>query len=162
LEKGKFIFGFVLKFGVLHYPTTCCQSQKFLGDFTAASGLAINFHKSTFVPIETDPSAATDMVTTFGCSISSFPQTYLGLPLSTPKLHLADFNPIISKSDMRLPGWRGRSLPIGGCMFLVNSALTVMLAHAMGIGLLPAGVIEAIDKRRWAFLWTREESCNGG
>jgi hypothetical protein len=47
-------------------------------------------------------------------------------------------------------------------MFLVNSVLTAMLAHAMGIGLLPAGVIEAIDKRRWAFLWTREESCNGG
>jgi hypothetical protein len=37
-----------------------------------------------------------------------------------------------------------------------------MLAHAMSAGLLPTGVIEAIDKWRRAFLWTGEETCNGG
>jgi hypothetical protein len=37
-----------------------------------------------------------------------------------------------------------------------------MIAHAMAAGLLPAGVIEAIDKRRRAFFWAGEESCNGG
>jgi hypothetical protein len=37
-----------------------------------------------------------------------------------------------------------------------------MLSHAMSAGLLPVGVIEAIDKRRRAFLWTGDESCNGG
>jgi hypothetical protein len=37
-----------------------------------------------------------------------------------------------------------------------------MLAHAMAAGLLPASVLEAIDKRRHAFLWAGEESCNGG
>jgi hypothetical protein len=47
-------------------------------------------------------------------------------------------------------------------MVLVNSVLTAMLAHAMAAGLLPAGVIEAIDKRCRAFLWTGEETCHGG
>jgi hypothetical protein len=84
--------------------------------------------------------------------ISSFPRTYLGIPISTHKLRLANFNPIILKSDMKLPGWHGRSLLIGGCLLLVNSALTVMLAHAMTVGLLPFGVIEAIDNRRCNFL----------
>jgi hypothetical protein len=93
---------------------------------------------------------------------SLFPQTYFGLPLSTHKLRLANFAPIMSKSDMRLSGWRGRCLPIGGRLLLVNSVLTAMLAHAMSDGLLPAGVIEAIDKRRRVFLWTGEETCNGG
>jgi hypothetical protein len=37
-----------------------------------------------------------------------------------------------------------------------------MIAHAMAAGLLPAGVIEAIDKRRRSFFWAGEESCNGG
>ncbi|XP_071685447.1 uncharacterized protein [Lolium perenne] len=32
----------------------------------------------------------------------------------------------------------------------------------MAAGLLPAGVIEAIDKRCRAFLWTGEETCHGG
>jgi hypothetical protein len=86
----------------------------------------------------------------------------MGLPLSTYKLRFAHFAPIIHKSDMRLSGWRDRCLPIGGRLILVNSVLTAMLAHAMSAGLLTAGVIEAIDKRRRAFLCTREETCNGG
>jgi hypothetical protein len=44
----------------------------------------------------------------------------------------------------------------------VNSVLTSMLSHAMGAGLLPVGVLEAIDKRHRAFFWTGEETCNGG
>lgn len=102
------------------------------------------------------------MARAFGCVISSFPQTYLGLPLSTHKLRLADFAPIVLKSDMRLSDWRGRSLPIGGRLLLVNYVLTSMLAHAMNAGLLLTGVIEAIDKRRRAFLWTGKETCNDG
>jgi hypothetical protein len=98
----------------------------------------------------------------FGCAISSFPQTYLGLPLSTHTMRLTDFNPIMVKADLRLSGWRGRSLPIGGRLLLVNYVLTAMLAHAMAAGTLPAGVIEAFDKRRRVFLWTGEETCNGG
>jgi hypothetical protein len=31
-------------------------------------------------------------------------------------------------------------------LILVNSVLTAMLANAMAVGLLPAGVIEAMDK----------------
>jgi hypothetical protein len=37
-----------------------------------------------------------------------------------------------------------------------------MLAHAMSAGILPDGVVEAIDKRRRTFLWMGEETCNGG
>jgi hypothetical protein len=133
-----------------------------LDEFTATNSLVINFHKSTFAPIKTDPSTAMDMSSAFGCAVFSFPQTYLGFPLSTHKLCLADFNPIISKNGMRLSGWRGRSPPIGGRLLLINSILTVMLAHAMSAGLLPVGAIEAIDKRRCDFLWTGKESCNDG
>jgi hypothetical protein len=71
--------------------------------------------------------------------------------MSTHKLRLADFNPIITKSDMHLSGWRGCSLPIGGRLILVNAILTAMMSHAMTSGLLRAGVLEAIDKRRRTF-----------
>jgi hypothetical protein len=110
----------------------------------------------------TDQATALSMANAFGCVVSSFPQTYLGLPLSIYKLFPSDFAPIIHKSDMHLPGWRGRCLPIGGRLILVNSILTAMLAHAMGADILPADVVEAIDKRPRAFLWTGDETCNGG
>jgi hypothetical protein len=80
------------------------------------------------------------MATFFSCNISSFPQTYLGPPLSIHKLCIVHFNPIMSKCDMRLSGWHGRSLPIGGHLLLVNSGLTAIITHAMGDGLLPASV----------------------
>jgi hypothetical protein len=54
------------------------------------------------------------MAQNFGCVVSSFPQTYLGLPLSNHNLRLTDSNPIMTKGDMRLPCWRGCSLPNEG------------------------------------------------
>jgi hypothetical protein len=133
-----------------------------LDAFATASGLVIDFHKSTFVLIKTDEHSALSMATTFGCAVSSFPRTYLFLPLSTHKLRIVDFAPKMAKSDMRLSGWRGSCLPIVGSLLLLNSVLTAMLAHAMSVGLLPAGVVEAIDKRCRPFLWTGEEACDGG
>jgi hypothetical protein len=44
------------------------------------------------------------------------------------------------------------SVKVGNGLFF----LTYMLSHAMSAGLFHAGVIEAIDKHRCAFLWTSE------
>ena len=106
--------------------------------------------------------AAFDMAAAFGCPVASFPQAYLGLPLSTHKFRAADLAPIISRCDKYLAGWRGRCTPIGGRLILVNSVLSALLSHAMAAGILPIGSIEAIDKRRRAFFWIGEDTCNGG
>jgi hypothetical protein len=71
-----------------------------LDDFSAATGLTINFHKSTFVPTKIDPTSAISMVSTFGYEVSTFPQTYPGLPLSPYKLRIGGYSPIMTKSDM--------------------------------------------------------------
>ena len=63
--------------------------KKILDDFASATGLAINFHKSSYVPMNTDPALASAIASVLGCSISSFPQPYLGLPLSPTKLPLS-------------------------------------------------------------------------
>ena len=72
-----------------------------------------------------------------------------------------DLSPIISKCDLHLAGWRGRTLPIGGRLILVNSVITAKFAHAMSAGLLPAGAVEAIDRRCRAFLGMGEENVLG-
>ena len=56
-----------------------------LEDFSAVTGLTINFHKSTFVPMNVDATTSAAMAEILGCSVSSFPQTYLGRPLSPPQ-----------------------------------------------------------------------------
>ena len=102
------------------------------------------------------------MVEAFGCPVASFPQTYLGLPLSTHKFRASDLAPVIAKCDKYLAGWRGSCTPIGGRLILVNSVLSALLSHAMAAGIIPHGVLEAIDKCRRAFLWTGEDTCHGG
>jgi hypothetical protein len=41
--------------------------------FIRATGLAMNFHKSTFVPIHVSALRATDLVAIQACLVSSFP-----------------------------------------------------------------------------------------
>ena len=60
--------------------------KNILDDFSMATGLTINYHKSTFVPMNVDAATASTMATVLGCELSTFPQTYLGLPLSPHKL----------------------------------------------------------------------------
>ena len=130
--------------------------------FSASTGLHINFDKSTFVPIHVEHDLATLSASILGCSISSFPQTYLGLPLSSHKLNLSAFHPIIAKEDKKLAGWRGKLLSIDGRAVLVRASLRSLLTHAMSTLLLPSGTIKAFDKRYRAFFWVGQEKVNGG
>lgn len=64
--------------------------KSILDSFSRATGLEINFHKSTFVPMHTSYEAAATMTAILGCPLDSFLQTYLGLPLSPHKLRVSD------------------------------------------------------------------------
>ncbi|KAK1669207.1 hypothetical protein QYE76_057366 [Lolium multiflorum] len=91
---------------------TCLKQV--LDDFASATGLAINFHKSCFIPMHTEASIASAMASVLGCPISSFPQPYLGLPLSPTKLPSSAFAPLLLSFDRRLSGWRAHLLSAGG------------------------------------------------
>ncbi|CAD6343412.1 unnamed protein product [Miscanthus lutarioriparius] len=86
--------------------------RQILDAFSLATGLHINFHKSTFIPMNIDSAAATEMVNILGCDVSSFPQTYFGRPLSPHKLKDGKEEVIQawymddSEEDQRLPHHR--------------------------------------------------------
>lgn len=81
--------------------------KEILHSFSTATGLHINYEKSTFLPIHVDDDRASALASAFGCSVSTVPQPYLGLPLSNLKLHLSDFLPTICRHDKYLSGWKG-------------------------------------------------------
>ena len=135
--------------------------KEILSAFSEFSGLHINFEKSTFIPMNIDPSVAAAMATALGCPISSFPQPYLGLPLTTTKVKLADLQPLLDRFDKYFAGWRGSLLNQSGREVLVRSVLSSFPIYAMCSLLLPKGVIEIIDAKRRAFLWTGKTSCSG-
>lgn len=61
--------------------------------FTQATGLLINFHKSTVTPMNLLEGDLQRYVNILQCKEGSFPQMYLGLPLSNTKLPLSAFAP---------------------------------------------------------------------
>jgi hypothetical protein len=64
-----------------------------LDSFSVATCMHINFPKSTFTPVHVDLDVSIFLAGILGCTVASFPQTYLGLHLSTHKLKLNAFAP---------------------------------------------------------------------
>lgn len=81
-----------------------CRLKSILDRFAAATGLHINFHKSTFVPICIGEEETTALAAHIGCPVSSFPQSDLGLPLSTSKVSVATLDAITVKVECSVPG----------------------------------------------------------
>lgn len=105
--------------------------RNLLDQFASATGLQINYTKSTAVPIHMNEAAVLDCISALGCRRKGFPQTYLGLPLSNTKLRLSAFAPNIAKCDKYLAGWQASLLNQMGRATLINSVLDSQLIYAM-------------------------------
>jgi hypothetical protein len=135
--------------------------KNILDQFASATGLQINYSKSTAVPIYMDEGTVQECISALGCRREGFPQTYLGLPLSNTKLRLNAFAPQIAKTDKYLSGWQTSLLNQMGRATLVNSVLDSQLVYAMCALPIPPGVIEQVDKRRRCFLWSGSGAGSG-
>ena len=111
--------------------------------FSAATGLAINFHKSTVTPMHIQREALQDMMQILQCQEGSFPQVYLGLPLSPHKIAVADCLPLISNCDRHLSGWRASLLNRAGRLTLSTAVLSSIPLHYMSAMSIPKTVIQA-------------------
>lgn len=135
--------------------------RRILDDFAAATGLDINFVKSTLVPMHVPEEVLVETVGVLGCAVQGFPQAYLWLPLSWEKLCFADFLPMIAKVDKYLAGWRACLLSPAGRLVLINAVLDALPTYAMAAMMLPPAVIKELDSLRRAFLWNAAERASG-
>ncbi|CAN6171910.1 unnamed protein product [Urochloa humidicola] len=131
-----------------------------LDRFSTATGLQINYHKSTFVPIHVAPEVATLLAAELGCPISSFPQSYLGLPLSDTKLPVAVLNTFAIKVERCIPGWRTNLLSSASRLILSMVVLTSKVAYAMAV-LFSASTLALVDKPHRGMVWKGAVRCSG-
>lgn len=117
------------------------QLKMLLDQFSAATGLRINYHKSTAVPMHMKAEDIPDSIALLGCLQEGFPQTYLGLPLSCEKLRLLVFDPYINKADRYLAGWQASLLNPMGRTVLINAVLDGQLSYVMSALPLSPGVV---------------------
>ena len=132
-----------------------------LHDFALATGLVINFQKTALLTIATDSSTQNSIAIAIGCSLSSFPLVYLGLPLSPTKLPLTAFDPIIDSFRKFLFGWVARLLSRGARLTLLTAVLDSLTVYFMSVFHLPKSIIAKLDAIRRAFFWSNEPTCTG-
>jgi hypothetical protein len=103
--------------------------KEILFTFSASTGLHVNYHKTTLVPINIDSCYANLLANAFGCKVESLPFTYLGLPLGTTKPSVADLMPLVSRLDKRLSGISSL-MTYTGRLTLLNSVINSLPMYA--------------------------------
>jgi hypothetical protein len=104
--------------------------KELLEQFSTSTGLKVNFHKTTMVPINLNFQEANNLADTFGCKVESLPFTYLGLPLGTTRPSVANLMPLVSRLDKRLSGISSLMLYTGK-LTLLNSVINSLPMYAM-------------------------------
>jgi hypothetical protein len=105
---------------------------------------------------------AAGLAAILGCPVSSFPQTYLGLPLSDRKLPALALEFLAAKIHKQIPSWRLSLVPIGGRLTLATAVLSALPLFAVPVLPLPKGILAKMDQTRRAMVWKAAAGCSGG
>jgi hypothetical protein len=109
--------------------------------------------KLTLMFTATEQYLANTLASYMGCQLSSFPVTYLGLPLSDKRLAKTDYLPLIHKIADRAPDSSANNLSMTSKVVIVNVVLSSLPIYFMSAFILPKWVIREIDVIRRNFLW---------
>uniref|UniRef100_A0A453SRE0 Reverse transcriptase domain-containing protein n=1 Tax=Aegilops tauschii subsp. strangulata TaxID=200361 RepID=A0A453SRE0_AEGTS len=136
-------------------PVAAAALKVTLNNFAQATGLTINFSKTTLATLHIDDTmaTATALALAMGCSRAPFPQTYLGLPLAPTKPPTNAFAPLIERSRNLLTGWRGKLFDKGDRLILISAVLDSLLTYFMSVFRIPKKTLKVIDSLRRAFFW---------
>ncbi|KAL0453552.1 UNVERIFIED_CONTAM: hypothetical protein Slati_1333300 [Sesamum latifolium] len=126
--------------------------QRGLDEFATLSGLHVNPGKSHLILSKAAQVHRTRLLEVLGFQEGHLPVRYLGLPLISSRLTLADCRPILMKIDGQIRGWGGLSLSFVARVQLIKSVLTAISIYWVMPFILPKGIIREIEKRLRASL----------
>ena len=122
--------------------------------FELASGLRVNFHKSSLIDINIDKSWLDLAAQKLLCKIGEVPFTYLRLPIGGKTNSIAAWDPVIDRMHKKLASWKGNLLSIGGRVVLIKASLSNLPLYYMFLFPTPISVINKFVKIQRAFLWS--------
>jgi hypothetical protein len=118
-----------------------------LSVFGEASGLQVNFAKSSATVIRGGDLEEQRTAAILNCPMKQFPIRYLGLQLALRPLTKNQWQPILDKIIDFLPAWQRGMIARQGRLILIKSVVTAKSIHQMIIAEAPAWVLDEID--RW-------------
>ncbi|KAK4383788.1 hypothetical protein Sango_2744200 [Sesamum angolense] len=121
--------------------------------FASLSGLHTNPQKSQLIISKAASGLRDSLLETLGFQEGHLPIRYLGLPLISARLSIADCQPLLQKIDSRIKGWEGVQLSFAGRMQLIKSVLVSLEVYWAMAFILLKGIIKEMIKRLRTFLW---------
>ncbi|XP_021730591.1 uncharacterized protein LOC110697534 [Chenopodium quinoa] len=126
--------------------------------FSCASGLMANLSKSEVYFGGISDFDKDQLQTFLGMSRGSLPFRYLGVPLSSKKLTVAQYRPLVERVTARIGCWTSRHLSYTGRLQLIKSVLFGIQAYWAQIFILPKKILREIETKLRIFLWTRKNT----
>jgi hypothetical protein len=135
--------------------------KEILEAFSLTTRLMIIFDKSTLVPINLDNEDQMQISDILGCPITTFPQTYLGIPLSDSKSPRWALYPLLHSLDKKVDSLSLSRATSGGCLTLSKSIIFALPSHLLACIKAPIWFYQEIDKRRCAYFWPGQKTTTG-
>jgi len=133
-----------------------------LGAFVEASGLHVNYRKSSAIVIRGDLEDKQRVANLLQCELAEFPCKYLRLQLAIKSLTRADWQPMLDQVRHHVPAWQRGMIHRSGRLILVQSVISGRpFDHLMVMDAL-AWVFEEITKWMRSFFWAGKEKVNRG
>ncbi|XP_021860867.2 uncharacterized protein [Spinacia oleracea] len=117
----------------------CCK-----GEFKSVHMLMQDSSCSLF------PLRILDMI---GFSRGSFPFRYLGIPICSKKISVADCEKIVEKMCAKIKSWSSKNLSFAGRLTLVQSVLMTIQTYWTQIMILPKSIFKNFNNICRCFLW---------
>ncbi|MCH81219.1 cysteine-rich receptor-like protein kinase, partial [Trifolium medium] len=99
--------------------------------FETMSGLKVNFNKSLLVGVNIADSWLRAAAAALRCKVEKMSFLYLGLPISGDPRRLGFWEPVLTRIQNRLSGWKSRFLSFGGRLILLKFVLTSLSVYAL-------------------------------
>ena len=126
---------------------------KVLDEFEQLSGLAININKTSLFASGIPDNDLQDIDSRFGLKPESLPIRYLGTPLSSKRLSVSDFDPLLLQIKKKITSWTVKTLSLAGRYTLISSVITGIVGFWTSAFILPKRVHKKINSLLSSFFW---------
>lgn len=124
-----------------------------LTKFASLSGLHLNATKSMCFLANVPPDDSADRMASLGFRMGVYPAKFLGVPLLTSKLSLADCRPLLDKITSRISSWTNRFLSYTGRLQLLKFVLFSIQSYWSSFFTLLAAALKELKVIFSRFLW---------
>ncbi|KAM0866912.1 hypothetical protein ACQ4PT_042345 [Festuca glaucescens] len=105
--------------------------KEILACFGDASGLVVNYAKSSAALIRCDADIRSAIAPLLASQVKELPQQYLGLPLSLRKPSKTDLQPVLDKLANKLAFWKARLMTRDGRVAYVRAVMAASVVYQL-------------------------------